>query len=78
MMDIRGGVGKEGGIGMLFLLLLFIVPSAIGVYFLLKPPLHIENEADSKSVMSIATPFKSVEEIPIAADIYSMIEKANR
>lgn len=52
---------------MLFLLLLFIVPSAIGVYFLLKPPLQVDIELDSKTVTSITTPFISLEEIPGAA-----------
>ncbi|WP_373229662.1 hypothetical protein [Cohnella sp.] len=52
---------------MLLLLLLFIVPSAVGVYFLLKPPLLMNKESDSKTVTSNAAPFKSLEDIPSVA-----------
>jgi hypothetical protein len=64
MMIARDGCSKERrDMKMLFLLFLFIVPSAIGVYFLLKPPIEVETETDIKAVANVVTPFIGYEDI---------------
>jgi hypothetical protein len=64
MMIARDGCGKERrDMEMLFLLFLFIVPSAIGVYFLLKPPIELESEPDIRTVTNVVTPFKGYEDV---------------
>lgn len=63
MMIAWEGCGKERrDMKMLFLLFLFIVPSAIGVYFLLKPPIEVESETDFRMVTNVVTPFIGYED----------------
>lgn len=49
---------------MLLLLFLVIVPSAIGVYYLLKPPITMQTEMDSMSVTNLESNFIGMEDIP--------------
>jgi hypothetical protein len=64
MMIDREGCSKERrDMKMLFLLFLFIVPAAIGVYFLLKPPIEVETETDFKAVANAVTPFIGYEDV---------------
>jgi hypothetical protein len=52
---------------MLFLLLLFIIPSAVAVHFLLKPPIEQEIEMDMKNATNVVTHFKGLEDVPLSA-----------
>ncbi len=64
MMIVRDGCSLgRGEFEMLFLLFLFIVPSAVGIYFLLKPPFESEAEMDIKSIANVVTHLKGYEEI---------------
>jgi hypothetical protein len=48
---------------MLFLLFLFIIPSAIGVYFLLRPPIDMEPGTDIRAVTNVVTPTNGYEDV---------------
>jgi hypothetical protein len=52
---------------MLFLLLLFIIPSAVGVYFLLKPPVEQEIEMEMKNASNVVAHFIGLEDVPLSA-----------
>lgn len=47
---------------MLLLLFLFIIPSAIGVYFLLKPPVELDSEVEVKPVNQVVTQVNGYED----------------
>ena len=50
---------------MLFMLFLFIIPSALGLYFLLKPPqTEWESEREIKSTMNVVKRFKGIDDLP--------------
>ncbi|WP_372634690.1 hypothetical protein [Cohnella sp.] len=49
---------------MIYLLFLVIIPSAIGFYYLIKPPVDRETEADIKAAAPIAAQTKGLQEAP--------------
>lgn len=59
---------------MLFMLFLFIVPSAVGLYCLLKPPQdEWASEREIQSTKKVLKPFKGIDDMPSPATNASTI-----
>ncbi|TFE30048.1 hypothetical protein [Cohnella luojiensis] len=54
---------------MLLLLFLIIIPSAIGVYYLIKPSAELGAELEVKSIKQVVTHFKGFEDIQASGPI---------
>jgi hypothetical protein len=54
---------------MLLLLFLIIIPSAIGVYYLIKPPVELGAELDVKPVTRVVTHYKGFDDIQASGPI---------
>jgi hypothetical protein len=52
---------------MLLLLFVIIIPSAIGVYFLIKPPTELGVELDVKPATQVVTHYKGYDDIQASA-----------